>query len=108
MILENNLGVMFRLIWEDGKNKIDELSTVPLFIGRSQTIRARSQIILAEAPAYSQLIRAGERACSAGTTVYVCKLLQLATRVGGHREVKPHLAAWGELVNVARHFPVGG
>jgi len=51
----------------------------------------------------------GRRTClSAGTTVYVCKLLQLATRVGGHWEVKPHLAAWGELVNVARHFPVGG
>jgi len=30
LILENNLGVMFRLIWEDGKNKKDELSTVPL------------------------------------------------------------------------------
>ena len=30
LILENNPGVMFRLIWEDGKNKKDELSTVPL------------------------------------------------------------------------------
>ncbi len=51
----------------------------------------------------------GRRTCLfAGATVYVCKLPQLATRVGGHWEVKPHLAAWGELVNVARHFPVGG
>ncbi|MGZ3303721.1 MAG: hypothetical protein ACXVBG_22825, partial [Isosphaeraceae bacterium] len=29
LILENNPGVMFRLIREDGKNKKDELSTVP-------------------------------------------------------------------------------